>query len=277
MHLSLSAPSRDQSPDGLGLGLKPTLPDDAWAVLLTRVGIAIILVTQPLFIVSELRLGNVREVDPWLLTAFHLFNFAAALTGICISWTRGFREHWRTAAFSLCAMLLVSSTVMSITAGGRYEALFLSLLHIMLGSAMLVPWESRWQLGLGTLSISALFASTMLTPHDPNLFYHWLGVITAACLSQCATSFGVRYRERTQQYQALRERDLQLGESEEKFRRVFETSSDAIVITRTVDDHIIDVNREFADRTGFSREEVIGRPPEELDLWDDREQAKLQS
>ena len=114
---------------------------------------------------------------------------------------------------------------MSIAAGGRHEALFLSLLHIMLGSAMLVPWESRWQLGLGMLSVGALLANTMLAHQvDPNLLYHWLGVITAACLSQCATSFGVRYRERTQQYKALRERDLQLGESEEKFRRVFETS-----------------------------------------------------
>jgi PAS domain S-box-containing protein len=118
----------------------------------------------------------------------------------------------------------------------------------------------------------------MLAQHvDPNLMYHWLGVITAAGLSQCATSFGVRYRERTQQYKALRERDLQLGESEEKFRRVFETSADAIVITHIVDGHIIDVNREFADRTGYSREEAIGRRPAELDLWDDREQARLLS
>src|SRR6202043_1209471 len=96
---------------------------------------------------------------------------------------------------------------------------------------------------------------------DPNIFYHWLGMLTAACLAQAATSFGVRYRERTQQYKALRERDLQLGESEEKFRRVFETSADAIVITHIVDGHIIDVNREFADRTGYSREEAIGRRP----------------
>jgi two-component system, sensor histidine kinase and response regulator len=275
MHPSSSARSTDPSADGFSFDLKPTLPDDAWAVLLTRVGIAIILVTQPLFIISELRLGNAREVDPWLLTGFHLFNFAAALTGLSISWTRGFREHWRSAAFSLCAMLLVSSTVMSIAAGGRHEALFLSLLHIMLGSAMLVPWESRWQLGLGALSVSALLANTMLAQHvDPNLMYHWLGVITAACLSQCAASFGVRYRERTQQYQALRDRDLQLGESEEKFRRVFETSSDVIVIIRTNDGQIIDVNREFVDRTGYSREEVIGRRSSELDLWDGREQVK---
>src|SRR5271169_2505845 len=204
----ITASSEDPNAESFSFDLKPTLPDDAWAVLLTRVGIAIILVTQPLFIISELRLGGTREVNPWLLTGFHLFNFAAALTGLGISWTRGFREHWRSAAFSLCGMLIISSTVMSIAAGGRHEALFLSLLHIMLGSAMLVPWESRWQLGLGALSVSALLANTLLAQHvDPNLLYHWLGVITAACLSQCATSFGVRYRERTQQYQALRERE----------------------------------------------------------------------
>src|SRR6266404_4480253 len=278
MHQFISASSEKPGSDAFSFDLKPTLPDDAWAVLLTRVGIAIILVTQPLFIISELRLGGTREVNPWLLTGFHLFNFVAALTGLGISWTRGFREHWRSAAFSLCSMLILSSTVMSIAAGGRDEALFLSLLHIMLGSAMLVPWESRWQLGLGALSVTALLANTMLALQvDPNLLYHWLGVLTAACLSQCATSFGVRYRERTQQYKALRERDLQLGESEEKFRRVFETSADAIVITHIVDGHIIDVNREFADRTGYSREEAIGRRPSELDLWDDREQARLLS
>jgi two-component system sensor histidine kinase/response regulator len=278
MRQLISEISEKPGSEGFSFDLKPTLPDDAWAVLLTRVGIAIILLTQPFFIISELRLGDAREVHGWLLTGFHLFNFAAAFGGLSISWTRGFREHWRSAAFSLCSMLIVSSTVMSIAAGGRHEALFLSLQQIVLGSAMLVPWESRWQLGLGALSVTALLANTMLANQaDPNLMYHWLGVITAACLSQCATSFGVRFRERTQQYKALRERDLQLGESEEKFRRVFETSADAIVITRTVDGHIIDVNREFADRTGYSREEVIGRPPMELDLWDDREQARLLS
>ena len=274
----LSASPTGPGADALSFDLKPTLPDDAWAVLLTRLGIAIILASQPLFIISELRLAAAGEVDPWLLTGFHLFNFAAALAGLCISWTRGFREHWRAAAFSLCAMLIVSSTVMSVAAGGRHEALFVSLLLIMLGSALLIPWDARWQLGLSTLSVSALLANTMLAHQiDPNLFYHWLGVISAACLSQCATSFGVRFREHTQQYKALRERDLQLGESEEKFRRVFETSSDGIVITRASDGRIIDINREFVDRTGYGREEVIGRRPSDLDLWDDREQARLLS
>ncbi|MGZ6194030.1 MAG: hypothetical protein ACXWML_02235 [Candidatus Binataceae bacterium] len=162
-----SAKPTDFSSGSLSLDLKPTMPDDAWAVLLTRVGIIIILITQPLFIISELRLGNGKEVDPWLLAGFHLFNFAAASAGLGLSWTRTFRARWRSAAFSLCAMLIVSSTVMSIAAGGRHEALFVSLLLIMLGSAMLVPWEAPWQLGLGMLSVSALLANTMRAS-DPN-------------------------------------------------------------------------------------------------------------
>src|ERR1700732_2306825 len=125
MHELISASSEKPGSEGFSFDLKPTLADDAWAVLLTRVGIAIILLTQPLFIISELRLGGAREVDPWLLSGFHLFNFAAALTGLSISWTRGFREHWRSAAFTLCAMLILSSTVMCIGVGGRHEALCL--------------------------------------------------------------------------------------------------------------------------------------------------------
>jgi PAS domain S-box-containing protein len=268
-------PANSEDAGSLSFDLKPTLADDAWAVLLTRVGIAIILITQPLFIISELRLEG-AGCDPWLLIGFHLFNFMAALLGLSVSWKARFREHWRAAAFTLCAMIVLSSTVMSVAVRGREEAFFVSLLLIMLGSAMLVPWEGRWQCGLCLLAIFAMGANTIYAAQvDPNIFYHWLGMLTAACLAQAATGFGVRYRERTVQYKALRERDLQLGESEEKFRRVFETSSDVIVITRTSDGQIIDVNREFVDRTGYSRAEVINRRPSELDLWDDREQARL--
>src|SRR6202049_4736760 len=268
-------PANSEDAGSLSFDLKPTLADDAWAVLLTRVGIAIILITQPLFIISELRLEG-TGCDPWLLIGFHLFNFMAALVGLSVSWKARFREHWRAAAFTLCAMIVLSSTVMSVAVRGREEAFFVSLLLIMLGSAMLVPWEGRWQCGLCLLATFAMGANTVYAAQvDPNIFYHWLGMLTAACLAQAATGFGVRYRERTVQYKALRERDLQLGESEEKFRRVFETSSDVIVITRTGGGQIIDVNREFVDRTGYSRAEVINRRPSELDLWDDREQAKL--
>jgi PAS domain S-box-containing protein len=277
--LPFHANSMDGHDAGVDSNLKHTLADNAWAVLLARVGIAIILVSQPLFIISELRLEGAGGVDPLLLTGFHLFNFTVALIGLSLSWTRRFHDHWRAALFSLCSMIILSSTVLSIaTPGGRHEALFVSLLLIMLGTALLVPWEARWQFAMGCVSVLALGANTVLAHNpDPNALYHWLGLVTAACLAQCATAFGVRYRERTQQYQSLREREAQLSESEEKFRRVFETSSDVIVITAVADGRILDVNQEFVDRTGYSREEVIGRKPSELDLWVDPEQVKMLS
>lgn len=266
------AGSADPLDDSAQPELKPALADDAWAVLLTRAGIIIVLASQPLFIISELRFGG---ISPWLLTGFHLFNFTIALAGLSVSWTEGFRKHWRAAALTLCAMLVMSSTVISLAVSGRDEALFVSLLLIMLGSALLVPWEARWQFPLGVLSVLGLAANTAFAHAPiPNTFYHWLGVISAACLAQAATAFGVRYRERTQQYKALRERDQRLSESEEKFRRVFETNSDVIVITSVADGCILDVNYEFVDRTGYNREEVVGHKPSELDLWVDRELAK---
>lgn len=270
--LTLAAADRPDAAARLELG--QMLTDDVWAVLLTRVGIVVILVSQPLFFISESRLGSAGTHSA-LLCAFHAANFVSALIGLSVSWTPGFRRHWRAAAFALCAMLIVNSTLTSIAAGGRHEALFLSLQQIVLGAALLVPWQGRWQFGLGVLGVVGLGANTVLAVHpDPNLFYHWLGLVTAAGLAQAATAFGVRYRERTQQYQSLRERELQLSESEEKFRRVFETSSDVIVITDAADGSILDVNREFVDRTGYSRAEVIGRRPSELDLWNDREEAR---
>ncbi len=254
------------------------LADDAWAVLLVRVGIVVILLSQPLFFVSELRFGTLGEVSRWPLIGFHLFNFIAASIGLALSRTQRFRDNWRSAAFTLCAMLMLSSTVTSIAAGARHEALFLSLQQVVLGAALLVPWEARWQLKLGLLSVLAMGANTILASQpDPNFFYHWLGLITAAGLAQAATGFGVRYRERTQQYKTLHERERQLSESEEKFRRVFETSADVIVITRVDDGTILEVNREFVERTGYSHDEVVGRKPSELELWDDRAQLKILS
>lgn len=251
------------------------LTDDAWAILLTRLGIVVVLISQPLFVISEFHLGGVGRAHPKLLIAFHTFNFLVAIIGLILTHTRRYQKYWRVVAFSLCAMVAISSTLTSLAAGGRDEALFLTLQQIVLGSALLVPWEGRWQFRLGLLSVLAWGANTLLARHtDPNLFYHWLGLITAAGLAQAATAFGVRYRERTNQYKALREREQQLSESEEKFRRVFETSSDVIVITNVADGSILDVNREFVDRTGYSREQSVGRKPSELDLWNDPEQLR---
>jgi diguanylate cyclase (GGDEF)-like protein/PAS domain S-box-containing protein len=55
--------------------------------------------------------------------------------------------------------------------------------------------------------------------------------------------------------------------SEERYRTVFDTSPDAISISRLSDGRFIDCNQAFLDDLGYEREEVIERTAIELGIW----------
>ena len=58
-----------------------------------------------------------------------------------------------------------------------------------------------------------------------------------------------------------------LQQSEAKFRTIFETSTDNIALSRISDFAFVDVNETFVKTSGYSREELIGKRPADLDLW----------
>jgi PAS domain S-box-containing protein len=60
-----------------------------------------------------------------------------------------------------------------------------------------------------------------------------------------------------------------LRQSEEKFRLIFETSPDAISITRLDDGLFLDVNQGYLALTGLGRAEVIGKTAQEIKVWED--------
>jgi len=60
-----------------------------------------------------------------------------------------------------------------------------------------------------------------------------------------------------------------LRESEDKFKRVFESSLDAVTITDLSDGCYLEINGEFTSLTGYARDEVIGRTPKDLGIWVD--------
>jgi len=65
----------------------------------------------------------------------------------------------------------------------------------------------------------------------------------------------------------------ELRASEAFYRTVFQTSLDAISISRLQDGMYVDVSKSFLDLMGYEREEVIGRTSLELNIWasfDDR-------
>ena len=69
-----------------------------------------------------------------------------------------------------------------------------------------------------------------------------------------------------------RKAELELGRSEQKFSKAFRRSPLAITIVSASDGRYIDVNEAFEIQTGWKRDEVIGRSPEELNLWVNPEQ-----
>jgi len=62
-----------------------------------------------------------------------------------------------------------------------------------------------------------------------------------------------------------------LEESEERFRSAFRFTPDCMIITRTRDDRIIEVNQAVYDSFQFKPEEVIGKHSYEMKGWDTRE------
>ena len=59
----------------------------------------------------------------------------------------------------------------------------------------------------------------------------------------------------------------ELRTREALYRSVFQTSLDAVSISRVSDGMYVDVNQAFVDALGYQREEVIGRTSLELNLW----------
>ncbi len=73
-----------------------------------------------------------------------------------------------------------------------------------------------------------------------------------------------------------------LAESEEKFRKAFLTSPDAVYIGTLVEGKILEINERFEEVFGYTRQESIGKTSLELGLWanpSDREKivSKLRS
>ena len=64
-----------------------------------------------------------------------------------------------------------------------------------------------------------------------------------------------------------------LHESEERFRIAFLTSPDSININK-MDGTYVEINKGFAELTGYSREDVIGKSSIDINIWDDLEDPK---
>ena len=77
---------------------------------------------------------------------------------------------------------------------------------------------------------------------------------------QCIIAVCTDLTERWKMEQALRE-------SEEKFSKAFTSSPTAICLFSLDDSKFMEINDSFIRFTGYSREEIVGHTPDDLNLW----------
>jgi PAS domain S-box-containing protein len=93
-----------------------------------------------------------------------------------------------------------------------------------------------------------------------------LGVVEDGHLVCIFGSF-IDITERKRSEEALRE-------SESRFSTIFRASPAPVAMTRVRDNRLVDVNPAWLELTGYARSEVIGRTPQELNLWADLAQRE---
>ncbi|NOZ48467.1 MAG: PAS domain S-box protein [Chloroflexi bacterium] len=65
--------------------------------------------------------------------------------------------------------------------------------------------------------------------------------------------------------------EVALKKSEERFRAAFRTSPDSININRLEDGLYVDINEGFTAITGYTREDTLGIPSTDINIWEDPE------
>jgi PAS domain-containing protein len=147
--------------------------------------------------------------------------------------------------------MIVSSGILSIK--GATLAPFMFLLVLLPPAGTILPWEPSWQVGMS--SICVVFGLLFLSQFDwqNHLVVSGLSALVASILGSHFVSAAL-----TKQRIIINTYLQELARSEEKFRKIFETSGSLIAIHSIPDGCLVDVNPAWERTFGYSRKEVLG-------------------
>jgi hypothetical protein len=116
-----------------------------------RLGLPILVLLGALYLLEVwLRESRLLATAAW----FSAFDFAMATLAFGATYLDWYKRHWRGTTMALCLALIASHTLMGI-AMDEDEPVLLALFALVLGTAMLVPWNLRWQCGLSAAGLAS--------------------------------------------------------------------------------------------------------------------------
>jgi len=266
-HAATGAPTTPSA----GLTELLTINNEQWGALMLRLSAAVIVVFQSAYLLDELTSSHFRAATAGL----HLFNVGVASLAFGISFNAWLVRYWRGTVLVMCGTVIGVTAAINVV---RHEdvPLFIVALLFSTGTGCLIPWSERWQAALNAFALGAFAVGEVLIPvHDPYLYFRWLGMLTAVTIAQLAAHLTGLYRSRlTTRYEALAQSERRTADSEAKLRKIFESTSDAMMIFSLVDGRTIEVNSEFTRVTGYTRAEALTARHGKLPLWGDKEQGR---
>ena len=106
-------------------------------------------------------------------TYFSVFDVALASAAFAATYLRWFKDHWRGVTMALCLAVILSRTLMGL-AMDEDEPVLLALFALVLGTAMLVPWDLRWELGVMGAGLASFTMVSLLGAVDLDDIERWL-------------------------------------------------------------------------------------------------------
>jgi len=227
--------------------------------------------------------------------------FSIALTCVALGAIPLMRSArgWQWWVMAFCIALVIDRTIVAI-AVNEDDPLLLTLLVVILGSALFVPWSVRWQ---GALALINLAAGTVLVWYGLIRYRdreRWIVLAVTTAFAVSFTALKDYYQRQKLLIEELRNREEKLRtenthrrraeirlraevaereaaqhaaqDREATQRKIFEANPDAVIITELASGRILDVNGKFVGH-GYRADEVVGKTVEELNLWAEPAQA----
>jgi signal transduction histidine kinase/CheY-like chemotaxis protein len=140
--------------------------------------------------------------SPWVLL-FHLVNIG--LFGVAVALTLNvgpwMRSHWKQVAFAFSAIMIASSTCITILTG-QTQPLFIALILFLAGTGPFLSWGERPQALLSIVAFVAFGIAIASLPHSASDPYQLLGITLAAAIGLFSTALERRLRRARWQAEA---------------------------------------------------------------------------
>ncbi|MBV8773744.1 MAG: hypothetical protein JO166_15665, partial [Deltaproteobacteria bacterium] len=178
-------------------------------------------------VVAEIILPAVEAVlfarPDWLAIEIQTIWFGLTLALWAFTWHPRFHQLWKPVVLFFSAGLILSAGFLSVK--GASLAPFMFLLVLLPVGGTILPWEPKWQAGMSSLCLLFGLAFSSQFDWSNHLVLSGLSAMVASILGSHLVSAGLaKQRNRLNNYLKA------LTRSEEKFRKIFETSGSLIVI-----------------------------------------------